>query len=121
MSVYYLVVNRAAPETGHSLLSIESTVDPNVTATLKGDTVEISAPDTYGSNNQFSLNFEQSKLAKVYAKTYNDNGKVIGQVELTSDLVTPALLARPCSRWRTATMICMCITATSGSLTKVRV
>ena len=86
MSVYYLVVNRAAPETGHSLLSIESTVDPNVTATLKGDTVEISAPDTYGSNNQFSLNFEQSKLAKVYAKTYNDNGKVIGQVELTSDL-----------------------------------
>ncbi|HIY27199.1 MAG TPA: S-layer homology domain-containing protein [Candidatus Acutalibacter pullistercoris] len=74
MSVYYLVVNRAAPETGHSLLSIESTVDPNVTATLKGDTVTITVPASYvaggvagvTSPTDFSLNFETSKLAKVY-------------------------------------------------------
>ena len=74
MSVYYLVVNRAAPETGHSLLSIESTVDPNVTATLKGDTVTITVPGSYvaggvagvTSPTEFSLNFETSKLAKVY-------------------------------------------------------
>ena len=68
-SIYYLVVKKAAPETGHEMLSIESTVDKNVTATLEGTTITINVPASYKTNKtQFSLNFELSKLAKLYAE-----------------------------------------------------
>ena len=81
-SIYYLVVKKAAPETGDDLLSIESTLDENVTASLKGNTITISVPQSYGTDDTFSLNFEVSKLAKVYAT----NNKGVYSNELTSDL-----------------------------------
>ena len=67
VSIYYLVAKRAPAETGHEMLSIESTVDKNVTATLEGTTITINVPASYKVNNtEFSLNFELSKLAKLY-------------------------------------------------------
>ena len=69
VSIYYLVAKRAPAETGHEMLSIESTVDKNVTATLEGTTITINVPASYKTNKtQFSLNFELSKLAKLYAE-----------------------------------------------------
>ena len=84
-SIYYLVAKKAPAETGDQLLSIESTLDKNVTATLNGDTVTITVPNTYkgsfgdadAADKMFTLNFEQSKLA-----TVTDNNKR----ELESDL-----------------------------------
>ena len=67
VSIYYLVAKRAPAETGHEMLSIESTVDKNVTATLEGTTITINVPASYAENEtKFSLNFELSKLAKLY-------------------------------------------------------
>ena len=69
-TLYYLVAKRAPAETGSELLSIESTVDKNVTATLDGNTITIAVPNSYVSTDEFSLNLETSKLAD----TYVDNG-----------------------------------------------
>ena len=67
VSIYYLVAKKAPAETGHEMLSIESTVDKNVTATLEGTTITINVPASYQVNNtEFSLNFELSKLAELY-------------------------------------------------------
>ena len=82
VSIYYLVAKRAPAETGHEMLSIESTVDKNVTATLEGTTITINVPASYKTNKtQFSLNFELSKLAKLYAKNDFTNETAI----ITSD------------------------------------
>ncbi len=82
-SIYYLVVKRAAPEKGNSLLSIESTLDKNVTATLESKTITITVPSSYvgswSNATPFSLNFEVSKLATVTAEG----------VEIKSDLGSP--------------------------------
>ena len=67
VSIYYLVAKRAPAETGHEMLSIESTVDKNVTATLEGTTITINVPASYAEKEtKFSLNFELSKLAELY-------------------------------------------------------
>ena len=80
---YLIYLERAEAETGAELLSIESTVDKNVTATLEGRTITINVPYTYDDDNEFSLNFETSKLATAYATYDADNNDF--DVELNSD------------------------------------
>ena len=76
-SIYYLVVKKAAPETGHEMLSIES-ADPNVTATLKDKTITITVPYSYEEDKTpFALNFELSKLAKLSGKNNTDTANLI--------------------------------------------
>ena len=79
-SIYYLVAKRAPAETGNTLESIESTLDPNITTKLEGNTITINVPNSYmGSftgdpdlaDKLFSLNFETSKLATVYDNNGN--------------------------------------------------
>ena len=77
---YYIYAEKAPAETGAELLSIESTVDKNVTATLEGTTITITVPYSYAEDGSktFSLNFEASKMATVYSArsadgaTYSD-------------------------------------------------
>ena len=83
-SIYYLVAKRAPAETGNTLESIESTLDPNITTKLEGNTITINVPSSYATAGLvtakgFTLNFETSKLATVYA---NSNPGI----ELKSDL-----------------------------------
>ena len=76
-SIYYLVVKKAAPETGHEMLSIES-ADPNVTATLKDKTITITVPYSYEEDKTpFALNFELSKLAKLSGKNNTNTANLI--------------------------------------------
>ena len=90
-SIYYLVAKKAPAETGDQLLSIESTLDKNVTATLNGDTVTITVPNTYkGSfrdadavDKMFTLNFEQSKLATVTDNNKRELESDLGSAEVT--------------------------------------
>ena len=90
-SIYYLVAKTAEPERGNTLESIESTLDKNVTASLSGNTVTITVPDTYrgsfsDSNWQdktFSLNFEASKLATVTDDSGNEIKSDLGSTEVT--------------------------------------
>ena len=92
-SVYYLVVKKAAPETGCVIESIESTLDENVTASLKGNTITISVPQSYDEAKNgkktvpFTLNFEASKLAKV---TANNDDKTLLVSDLGSTEITNA-------------------------------
>ena len=83
-SFYYLVAKTAEPERGNTLESIESTLDPNITTKLEGNTITINVPSSYATAGLvtakgFTLNFETSKLATVYA---NSNPGI----ELKSDL-----------------------------------
>ena len=76
-SIYYLVAKRAPAETGNTLESIESTLDPNITTKLEGNTITINVPSSYAADNLatakiFTLNFEASKMATVSA-----NGKTL--------------------------------------------
>ena len=80
---YWIYFVKAPAETGAELLSIESTVDKNVTATLEGRTITINVPYTYDDDNQFSLNFETSKLATAYA-TYDSTDNTFDD-QLNSD------------------------------------
>ena len=76
-SIYYLVAKKAAPETGHEMLSIES-ADPNVTATLKDKTITITVPYSYEADKTpFALNFELSKLAKLSGKNNTNDANLI--------------------------------------------
>ncbi len=76
-SFYYLVAKTAEPERGNTLESIESTLDPNITTKLEGNTITINVPSSYAADNLstakiFTLNFEASKMATVSA-----NGKTL--------------------------------------------
>ena len=82
---YYIYAEKAPAETGSELLSIESTTDPNVTATLNGTTVTIAVPNSYATKStKFSLNLETSKLAKTYMD--NGNGEPNTDWQIFSDL-----------------------------------
>ena len=76
-SIYYLVVKKGPAETGNTLESIESTLDPNITTKLEGNTITINVPSSYATDalstaKIFTLNFEASKMATVSA-----NGKTL--------------------------------------------
>lgn len=85
---YYVYAVKAAPETGSEILSIESTLDSNITATLDGarNVINLEVPYSYkdvaASAKEFTLNFSTSKLATVSA--FNRAGK--GMVGFKSDL-----------------------------------
>ncbi|NBK79672.1 S-layer homology domain-containing protein [bacterium D16-76] len=87
-SIYYVYGEKAKPETGSEILSIESTLDSNITATLDGarNVINLEVPYSYkdvaASAKEFTLNFSTSKLATVSA--FNRAGK--GMVGFKSDL-----------------------------------
>ncbi|NBI19158.1 S-layer homology domain-containing protein, partial [Neglecta sp. X4] len=74
-TIYYVYGVKAAPETGSEILSVESTLDKNVTAKLNKDsnTIDITVPYSYNNADgtalanckNFTLNFALSKLAKL--------------------------------------------------------
>ena len=69
-SIYYVYGEKAKPETGSEILSIESTLDSNITATLDSarNVINLEVPHSYhvgADKKPFSLNFTTSKLAKV--------------------------------------------------------
>ena len=81
-SAYYIYAVAAAPESGKNITSMESTLDTKVKASVSGNTVTIKVPGSYNdtksenataamaaskNKTQFSLNFEVSKLATLFA------------------------------------------------------
>ncbi|CCX38737.1 s-layer domain-containing protein [Clostridium sp. CAG:1013] len=72
-AVYYVYGVEAEPATGKSLISIASTLDENVKASLSGKQVTVTVPSSYNDNGtEFSLNFKLSKLASLYANDTDD-------------------------------------------------
>ena len=70
---YYLYATRAEAETGHELLSMESTLDSNVEVNFDKTAriIDIDVPNSYANGTKtFSLNFATSKLASV---TFEDD------------------------------------------------
>ena len=70
---YYLYATRAEAETGHELLSMESTLDSNVEVNFDKTAriIDIDVPSSYANGTKtFSLNFATSKLASV---TFEDD------------------------------------------------
>ena len=74
-TIYYVYGVKAAPETGSEILSVESTLNKDVTAKLNKDsnTIDITVPYSYNNAagtaftncKNFTLNFTLSKLAKL--------------------------------------------------------
>ena len=84
---YYIYCVKAPVETDAELLSIESTVDENVTATLNGTTITITVPYSYPDNGVyvedpecFTLNFTTSKQATVYQGYDATNKKYVNKL-----------------------------------------
>ena len=79
---YYVYGVNAAPQTGASLVSIDSTLDENIDVTMKANNViEIAVPYSYVRNNNsdwtpFSLNFRADSMAKV-AGTWNNTAETL--------------------------------------------
>ena len=92
-SVYYVYAVKADAATGKSMISIASTLDENVKASLSGKTVTITVPNSYDSANnagtatEFSLNFKLSKLASLYAN--DTKGTALKSDNGSEDTETP--------------------------------